>query len=456
MTGNNKTDFSNAFASLIEGSAIQPNMVKPLDSVFGSVAELLFSWTNSQGYEKCEEKGLDASLARACCEALGIKWVQLNTEQFMHQKTYFKSDEFIKLFLAKHNYRCKSGGGHYLVDEGNRVVSIIGLSACSTHNLEISFLGSEVLGLELLDLMRENVAVDPHTDGRTTYHEVVKGGGGMIAMMSPGGGDGAGELKMVSGTIDKPRVALPEYYPSLGGTVHELFAKFMASEESVLVLMGPPGTGKTSAVSAAIDLLNLMPIYAKRTEVIGDINFVDFVFKTSDRFMNKVGNTAERLRTDLFGETTMPENHLTREKMKAINELGDVSGKVSPRVPMIICEDADLLLRPRSAGNVSMGNLLNETDGISSNVTRKIVFLTNLKNEKQIDEALLREGRCFHVVHFHLLTPEQAVAARKAGGLPDFKEMPTEPMSLAAALRKPRKDIKIIDGVVVVDGVKAE
>jgi SpoVK/Ycf46/Vps4 family AAA+-type ATPase len=206
--------------------------------------------------------------------------------------------------------------------------------------------------------------------------------------------------------------------------------------------MGPPGTGKSSLVAAGVEALDLLPIYAKRADAILDKNFVSFVFGASDTYMAKIAGTAAKARSDLFVET------LTKEReFKAGQPLLQKNvDEEAPRVPIIVVEDADMLLAPRSSGNMIMPQLLNETDGIGSNHTRKIVFTTNLSHTRDIDEALMRAGRCYEVVNCRLLTPKEAVAARWANGLPEFEVMPTNDISLAEALRKPRKKISISNG----------
>jgi SpoVK/Ycf46/Vps4 family AAA+-type ATPase len=115
-------------------------------------------------------------------------------------------------------------------------------------------------------------------------------------------------------------------------------------------------------------------------------------------------------------------------------------------VPIIVVEDGDSLLTPRSQGNIMMPELLNETDGIGSNHTRKLVITTNVAHIRDIDEALMRPGRCYGVIECRLLTPDEAIAARAANGLPEFEVLPVKDMSLAEALRKPRKRIQISNG----------
>ena len=61
----------------------------------------------------------------------------------------------------------------------------------------------------------------------------------------------------------------------------------------------------------------------------------------------------------------------------------------------------------------------------------------------------MREGRCYDVIEFRLLTPAEAIAARKAHGLPDFEETPTKDMSLADPTRLKTIDPCLIDVIVV-------
>ena len=54
--------------------------------------------------------------------------------------------------------------------------------------------------------------------------------------------------------------------------------------------------------------------------------------------------------------------------------------------------------------------------------------------------------RCYGVINFRLLTPDEVITARVASGLPPFDEIPTGNVSLATALRKPRKRICLSTG----------
>src|SRR5688500_15549460 len=63
-----------------------------------------------------------------------------------------------------------------------------------------------------------------------------------------------------------------------------------------------------------------------------------------------------------------------------------------------VIEDADHLLMPRSDGNANLHRFLCVADGVVRALGRKIIFTTNLPNIGDIDEALVRPGRCFAVL----------------------------------------------------------
>jgi ATP-dependent 26S proteasome regulatory subunit len=65
-----------------------------------------------------------------------------------------------------------------------------------------------------------------------------------------------------------------------------------------------------------------------------------------------------------------------------------------------VVEDADHLLKPRARGNQTLHRFLNIADSIAFAHGKKIIFSTNLPNAHDVDEALLRPGRCF--AHLYL------------------------------------------------------
>jgi hypothetical protein len=69
---------------------------------------------------------------------------------------------------------------------------------------------------------------------------------------------------------------------------------------------------------------------------------------------------------------------------------------------------ADHILTPRANGNHDLHRFLAIADGLIRAQGRKIIFTTNLPNVGDMDEALLRPGRCFSAIHTRSLTPSEA------------------------------------------------
>jgi ATP-dependent 26S proteasome regulatory subunit len=55
-----------------------------------------------------------------------------------------------------------------------------------------------------------------------------------------------------------------------------------------------------------------------------------------------------------------------------------------------------------------MHRFLATADGVARSQGRKIIFTTNLPNVTDIDDALIRPGRCHAIRHLRNLTPEEA------------------------------------------------
>jgi hypothetical protein len=406
--------------------------IKALDSEFTSFGDALFSWTNSTGFEAINGKCADSVMVKAFCVALGIPSVIINSD-LLDSTHYFESDAWLFDFIEAKGFIRHGHGRFFLLDEHFRPIARLEAERNTGMNFAFSMSGAEPLVKEFREIMKSNIKFDAAAVKKTTYAEVVKSDG----MMGMGGG-----LRCITGKIENPRVAKPEYYPYLDGGIEALLRDFVESDECVLILKGPPGTGKSSLVAAGIDALHLLPIYAKRADAILDKNFINFIFQASDGYMNEIAGTAAKARSDLFIETLLKE----REFAHSLPLFEKKEDKEEPRVPIIVVEDGDSLLTPRSQGNIMMPELLNETDGIGSNHTRKLVITTNVAHIRDIDEALMRPGRCYGVIECRLLTPDEAIAARAANGLPEFEVLPVKDMSLAEALRKPRKRIQISNG----------
>jgi len=167
---------------------------------------------------------------------------------------------------------------------------------------------------------------------------------------------------------------LDEAYPMLGQPVKSFIGRYLDAPETVLVLQGPPGTGKTRLVRAVLAEMSArkgesaeVMYTADRRTLEKDEIFVEFITGSHDAF---------------------------------------------------VIEDADHMLMARSNGNVDLHRFLAVADGVVRAQGRKIIFTTNLPNIGDIDEALLRPGRCFGSVQMRALLREEVVrlAERLCGG----------------------------------------
>ena len=84
-----------------------------------------------------------------------------------------------------------------------------------------------------------------------------------------------------------------------------------------------------------------------------------------------------------------------------------VDAEQFPKQHLQFLKYADDILMKRESGNDIMDLFLNLSDGIVSNKEKKFIFTSNLPNLNSIDDALLRNGRCFATIEFKTLTEEQ-------------------------------------------------
>ncbi len=172
---------------------------------------------------------------------------------------------------------------------------------------------------------------------------------------------------------------LDEAYPELKGGVRSFVARYLDAKETILVLQGPPGTGKTRLIRAIL---------------------------------------AEISRRKDEGEEALV---LYTGDMKALAGDGIFVKFITGWHDAFVVEDADHMLKPRADGNDHLHRFLTVADGVVRAQGRKIVFSTNLPNVGDLDEALIRPGRCFACLNVRSLTAGEAsaLAMKVAAGDPE-------------------------------------
>lgn len=168
-------------------------------------------------------------------------------------------------------------------------------------------------------------------------------------------------------------IPVAEMYPFLGDDLHSYYRNFYNSTSNILILIGPPGTGKTSFIRG----------YLSTMKVSGIVTYNQDILEEDDVFSNFMGGSAG----------------------------------------CFIIEDADLFLKSRENGNNMMHKFLNIGDGLVTMQDKKLIFSTNLPSINDIDDALLRPGRCFDIIQFRGLNDAEAkiLSDKMSAGYTNFK-----------------------------------
>lgn len=186
------------------------------------------------------------------------------------------------------------------------------------------------------------------------------------------------------------KLPISEMYPFLGDeSIEEYYDRYIQSSASIILLIGPPGTGKTTFIRGLLH-------HASKNAIV-----------------------------------TYDEKILDRDYVFARFIEDDVG--------VMVIEDADNFLKPRSDGNSMMHRFLNVGDGLISMRGKKLIFSTNLPSIRDVDSALVRPGRCFDVVSFDNYNLKQAQKlAKKLGISFEEKANKSDTYSLAEVFFKQR------------------
>jgi len=167
--------------------------------------------------------------------------------------------------------------------------------------------------------------------------------------------------------LNRDRLPVQEMYPFLNGEpLGDYYDRYMASSANILLLIGPPGTGKTTFIRGLLAHTNSSAIVSYDSAILEKDGFFARFIESDDNIM--------------------------------------------------VLEDSDAFLMSRKEGNTMMHRFLNVGDGLVTTKGKKMIFSTNLPSIRDIDSALIRPGRCFDIVEFKPLTHDQAkVLADKLG-----------------------------------------
>ena len=188
------------------------------------------------------------------------------------------------------------------------------------------------------------------------------------------------------------------YYPYLN--TDDLFKKYSLSSESILLLIGKPGVGKTKLIALLEKFMFNNPELFK----LNKDEFDDEIF-----FKIAYVKNTDILASDSFWDKL-------NENSYNIVFLDDADDLLSSRDNEIINQE-DLNRKK------FINQLLSFTDGIEKNET-KFIITTN-RSVKDIDLAILRKGRTFDILKLRELNRNEALAIWKENDLDenDFNEL---------------------------------
>lgn len=265
-----------------------------------------------------------------CNRDMWKKWAENNFKDFLFVQT-------------------NSSSGFIIEQETNNFIKF----SVNSNSTEVRAFGDEDFADDMIEIVEENFSVV------TSYIEWIYGGDG----------------NSVNVPLNRDRLPVAEMYPFLNGeSLEDYYDRYMESSANILLLIGPPGTGKTTFIRGLLAHRNCSAIVTYDAGILEKDGF----------FARFIEDDAE----------------------------------------VMVLEDSDAFLKSRSDGNTMMHRFLNVGDGLVTTKGKKMIFSTNLPSIRDIDSALVRPGRCFDIVTFDSLSYGQAsdLAKKLNVSLPEIKD----------------------------------
>jgi SpoVK/Ycf46/Vps4 family AAA+-type ATPase len=249
-----------------------------------------------------------------CNRAQWQKWAEVQFKNFLFVQT-------------------NSSSGFIVEEETNNFIKF----SVNSNSTEVRSFGDAEFAEDMIELVEENF------DVVTSYIEWIYGSDG----------------NSVNVPLNRARLPVEEMYPFLNGeSLASYYDRYMASSANILLLIGPPGTGKTTFIRGLLAHRECSAIVTYDAQILEKDGF----------FARFIEDDAE----------------------------------------VMVLEDSDAFLKSRSDGNTMMHRFLNVGDGLVTTKGKKMIFSTNLPSIRDIDSALIRPGRCFDIVTFDPLNLQQA------------------------------------------------